>query len=176
MTPWPKRNCIASSLFPWHLIFLGREGGCWDRYKKLQKLKDVICFGRSTILIGCLLGEIYHCHYCATQCTELDFYFFDDSENFPKNIAIKVLFTDRRMQNFHPSLLRLVDRLYTVIHKTQKTRTTILPSAMVSELYFSWNHFISHLGRATCTVHWISSQEEFDCIRAKRVVKLSLTV
>ena len=74
------------------------------------------------------------------------------------------------MAKLCPSLLRLVDRLYTVIYKTQKTRTTILPSATVGELYFSWNHFISHLGRATCTVHWISSQEEFDCIRAKELL------
>ena len=29
--------------------------------------------------------------------------------------------------------LRLVDRLYTVIHKTQKTRAKVLPSAMVGE-------------------------------------------
>ena len=37
-------------------------------------------------------------------------------------LLVKVLFTDRcRRQNFHPSLLRLVDRLNTVIHKTQKT-------------------------------------------------------
>ena len=36
----------------------------------------------------------------------------------------KVLFTDHcRWQNFRPSLLRLVDRLYIVIHKTQKTST-----------------------------------------------------
>ena len=47
---------------------------------------------------------------------------------------IKVLFTNRcRRQNFRPSLLRLVDRLYTVIHKTQKTRTKVLPSATVGE-------------------------------------------
>ena len=36
---------------------------------------------------------------------------------------IKVLFTDHcRWQNFGPSLLRLVDRLYKLIHKMQKTR------------------------------------------------------
>ena len=39
----------------------------------------------------------------------------------------KVLFTDRfRRLNFRLSLLRLVDKLYTVIHKTQKTRTKVL--------------------------------------------------
>ena len=49
--------------------------------------------------------------------------------------GIKVLFTDRcRTQNFRPSLLLLVDRLYTVvIQKTQKTRTKVLPSATVGE-------------------------------------------
>ena len=61
------------------------------------------------------------------------FIFFDDSEDFPKNIAIKVLFTDRRMQNFHHSLLRLIDRLYKVIHKIQKTRMKVLSSATVGE-------------------------------------------
>ena len=41
---------------------------------------------------------------------------------------IKVLFTDCcRWQNFCPSFLCLVDRLYTVIRKTQKTRTKDLP-------------------------------------------------
>ena len=34
---------------------------------------------------------------------------------------------------FCPSLLRLVDRLYRVIHKTQNTRTKVLPSATVCE-------------------------------------------
>ena len=44
----------------------------------------------------------------------------------------KVLFTRHcRRQNFHPSLLHLVDRLYTLIHKTQKTRTKILPYATI---------------------------------------------
>ena len=33
--------------------------------------------------------------------------------------------------------LRLVDRLYTVIHKMQKTRAKVLPSAAVGEYYFS---------------------------------------
>ena len=36
-------------------------------------------------------------------------------------------------QNFGPSLLRLVNRLYTVIHKMQKTRTKVFLSATVSE-------------------------------------------
>ena len=37
-------------------------------------------------------------------------------------------------KNFHPySLLLLVDRLYTVIHKTQKPRTKVLPFATVGE-------------------------------------------
>ena len=53
-------------------------------------------------------------------------------------IYAKVIFTDHcRSQNFFPSLLCLVDRLDTVIHKTQKTRTKVLPSAMVGELYFN---------------------------------------
>ena len=44
------------------------------------------------------------------------------------------VFTDRcRWQNFRPSLLRFVDRLYTVIHKMQKTRKKVLPSATVGE-------------------------------------------
>ena len=43
---------------------------------------------------------------------------------------IKLLFTER---DFCPSLLRLVDTLYTVIHKTQKARTKVLPSATVGE-------------------------------------------
>ena len=38
-----------------------------------------------------------------------------------------------RGQNFRPSFLLLVDRLYTVIYKTQKTRTKVLPSATVGE-------------------------------------------
>ena len=47
------------------------------------------------------------------------------------------VFTDScRRQNFCPSLLRLVDRLYTVIQRTQKTRMKVLPSAMVGEQYF----------------------------------------
>ena len=51
-----------------------------------------------------------------------------------QTLATKVLFTDHcRRQNFCPSLLQLVDRLYTVIHKMQKTRTKVLPSATVSE-------------------------------------------
>ena len=46
----------------------------------------------------------------------------------------KVLFTDHcRRQKFRPSLLGLADRLYTVIHKTQKTRTKVLPSATDGE-------------------------------------------
>ena len=46
------------------------------------------------------------------------------------------LFIDRcRRQNFCPSLLCLVDRLYTVIHKMQKTRMKVLPSATVGEWY-----------------------------------------
>ena len=50
----------------------------------------------------------------------------------------KVLFTIRcRKQNICPSFLRLVDRLFTVIHKTQKTRTKVLPSATTSEQYFN---------------------------------------
>ena len=51
-----------------------------------------------------------------------------------KSQHAKILFTDHcRWQNFCPSLLRLVDRLYTVIHKTQKTRTKVLPSATTGE-------------------------------------------
>ena len=58
-----------------------------------------------------------------------------------KTVATKELFTDRcRWQNFHPSLLRLVDTLYIVIHKTQKTRTKVLTSAMVGEQHFSTIH------------------------------------
>ena len=44
-----------------------------------------------------------------------------------------------RWQNFHPSLLRLVDGLYTVIKKTQKTRTKVLPSAMVGAILSGYN-------------------------------------
>ena len=48
--------------------------------------------------------------------------------------SVKVLFTDCcRRQNFRPHLLCLVDRLYTVIHKTQQTRTKVLPSVTVDE-------------------------------------------
>ena len=51
-----------------------------------------------------------------------------------KTGVTKVLFTDRcRRQNFCPSLLCLVDRLYIVIQKTQKTRMKVLPSATVGE-------------------------------------------
>ena len=54
--------------------------------------------------------------------------------DFTKKFYPKVLLTHRcRWQNFQPSLLRLIDRLYTVIHKMQKTRTKVLPSAMISE-------------------------------------------
>ena len=54
----------------------------------------------------------------------------------------KVLFTDHcRLQNFRPSLLRLIEILYTVIHKRQKNRTKVLPYAVVggsgSELYLT---------------------------------------
>ena len=49
----------------------------------------------------------------------------------------KVLFTDRcRWQNFHPSLLRLVNNCVESIYKTQKTRKKVLPSATVGEQYF----------------------------------------
>ena len=49
-------------------------------------------------------------------------------------VTIKVLFNDRRRrQNFCSGLLRLVDTLYTVIHKIQKTRIKVLPSATVGE-------------------------------------------
>ena len=48
----------------------------------------------------------------------------------------KVLFTDRcRRRTCCPSLLHLADRLYTVIHKTQKTKMKVL----VSEQYFSYS-------------------------------------
>ena len=44
--------------------------------------------------------------------------------------STKVLFTNHcRRQNFCPSLLCLVDRLYTVIDMKQKTRTKVLPYA-----------------------------------------------
>ena len=43
------KKCILHRYFPWHLIFLGRLS------IKSTKLKDVICFRRSTILIGCCL-------------------------------------------------------------------------------------------------------------------------
>ena len=50
------------------------------------------------------------------------------------NQWISTKFTDCcRWQNFRPSLLRILDRLYIVIHKTQKTRTKILPFATVGE-------------------------------------------
>ena len=39
----------------------------------------------------------------------------------------------RLLQIFHPSLLRLVNNCVESIYKTQKTRTTVLPSEMVSE-------------------------------------------
>ena len=49
--------------------------------------------------------------------------------NSVKSQYAKILFTDHcRWQNFCPSLLRLVDRLYTVIN-----RTKVLPSAPVRE-------------------------------------------
>ena len=52
----------------------------------------------------------------------------------PQNFLTKVLFTSRcRLQNICPSLLRLVDGPYTVIHKTQKTRMKVLPSATTGE-------------------------------------------
>ena len=54
--------------------------------------------------------------------------------DFTKKFHPKVLFTHRcRWQNFQPSLLRLIDRLYTVIHKVQKTRMKVLPSGTVGE-------------------------------------------
>ena len=49
-------------------------------------------------------------------------------------VNTKLQFTDCcKRQNFCPSLLHFVDRLYTVIHKTQKTRTKVLQSATVGE-------------------------------------------
>ena len=46
----------------------------------------------------------------------------------------KVLFTDCcRWQNFHSSLLRLVNNCVESIYKTQKTSTKVLPSATVGE-------------------------------------------
>ena len=50
----------------------------------------------------------------------------------------KVLFTNHcRRQNFCPIILHLVDRLYTVIHKTKNTRTKVLLSATTGGKYFS---------------------------------------
>ena len=47
----------------------------------------------------------------------------------------EVLFSNCcRWQNFGSNLLRVVDSVYTVIHKTKtKTRTKVLPSAIVGE-------------------------------------------
>jgi hypothetical protein len=59
----------------------------------------------------------------------------------------KVLFTDRcRRQNFRPSLLHIVDRLYTVIYKTQKTRTRVLQRSVNSTLC-DFNKFKSNILR-----------------------------
>ena len=56
------------------------------------------------------------------------------------NMLTTVPFTNRcRWQNFRPRLLRLVDGLYTVIKKTQKTRTKVLPSAMVGAILSGYN-------------------------------------
>ena len=57
-------------------------------------------------------------------------------EKFESDESVsKVLFTNRfRWQNFCPNLLGLED---TVIQKTQKTRTKVLPSASAGEEYFS---------------------------------------
>ena len=50
------------------------------------------------------------------------------------NKGFKVLFTDRcRWQNFHPSLLHLVNNCVESIYKPQKTRTNVLPYATVDE-------------------------------------------
>ena len=49
------------------------------------------------------------------------------------DINHKVLFTNCcRLQNFCPSLLRLVNNCVESIYKMEKTRTKVLPSAMLS--------------------------------------------
>ena len=56
------------------------------------------------------------------------------ANDFSDTSWTKVLFTSHcTRKNFRPSLLRLVHRLYTVIHKTQKTRMKVLPFATTGE-------------------------------------------
>ena len=46
----------------------------------------------------------------------------------------EMLFTHRyTWQNFRLSLLHLVNRLYAVIHRTQKTKTKVLPCVTMGE-------------------------------------------
>ena len=53
---------------------------------------------------------------------------------FKNKFLFKVLFTDcYTWQNFRLRLWRLINRLYTVIHKMKKSKTKVLPCVTVSE-------------------------------------------
>ena len=84
-----------------------------------QKVK-VLC-KMSTIVHSKLLNDVY-CHVTNQfMCSY-------------RNSAKVLLFIDRcRWQNFHPSVLRLMNNCVEFIYKTQKTELKVLSSATVGE-------------------------------------------
>ena len=97
----------------------------------------------------------------------------------------KVLFTNScRWQNFRPSLLRLEYRLYTVIHKTQQTRTKVFPSVTVSEqsfimiIFTNWGYYrkvpnfskstrLSEMNVSKCCKKICHNPVYFPCLKGK---------
>ena len=64
----------------------------------------------------------------------------------------KVLFTDRyKWQNFRLRLLRLVNRLYAVIYKTQKSKTKVLPWGAFNDYVDTILPFFDHHPPPTST-------------------------
>ena len=111
------RAIITCGLYTFYLIFDGQK----PFFKELFFVKFWLYVRLVFKSIVGYSGSVYSIH---------GFHW----ENIFWKTSYKVQFTDRcRRQNFHPSLLCLVYRLYKVIHKTQKTRMKVLPSAMVSE-------------------------------------------
>ena len=119
-----KRINLNKSLIPSQRLLRHERGPAMFRVSFNQKFSKTV----------------YHCYKSCFQLYDIydfmmanirswQFGTLTRSLNY-QNVETKVLFTDRCIQqNFCPSLLRLVDRLYTVIYKTQKTRTEVLPSA-----------------------------------------------
>ena len=134
----PSGNRVFATFNPL-LASQGKEGckACATSRKKCQ-MNDWIT-----------LQTRYHSRFVIRvghETTNFDFQNTLFLKMCPIFVGSKVLLTSHcRSQNFHPSLLRLVDRLYTVIHKTQKTRMKVLPSARTGEWYFINNFGLDYI-------------------------------